>query len=222
MKSIAIISIFLLLGSYGFGQGRRTYTDEELREADWYLNEQNDTIIYSLLVDEIQFRGRDTIIILEEIFMTNDSIRLPWWRNEWLIEDGLERKHGIQKHYNENDYLDVEYYYSNGVKNEEWKAFLYYDNGSIFRIDENQKEKAKHSVYYPTGELWLVYESKNGKMWNISEYLNREGEIMKIGSLKDGTGSFYCYDKENNKIGKIVFKKGKRIKGKSTCSCRCY
>jgi hypothetical protein len=221
MKKLLIISL-LLIPILSFSQGKRIFSSKELKKADWYIS-NNDTIIYYLLIEETKKIGDDSYIIYEEISMTyEDSTRNDWWCQQWIIDDGYELLHGPQKHYNKQNYLDVINYYDYGEKQEIWTSFHYYTTGEIYRIGKNYKDSASFGNYHPNGILWSKHNEIDGKLMNISEYYNNKGEALEIGSLKDGTGSHFCYDNENNKTGEVVFKKGKRLKKKSTCSCDCY
>lgn len=99
--------------------------------------------------------------------------------------------------------------------NKETNEVKYFDinTGKIeeegIRIE--RKRVGTWKSYYPNGKLKFISIYEQGKLWNITKYLNENGKRLKIGSFKNGNGILNEYDETGKVVKHYLFEDGKKI-----------
>jgi len=71
----------------------------------------------------------------------------------------------------------------------------YYPNGNIEESFNCKKGEihGEYKYFYESGQLWVNREYVDGKVFNILELYDSEGNTLDFGTLKDGTGTVKYY-----------------------------
>ncbi len=91
---------------------------------------------------------------------------------------------GKWKEYYENGSLKAQYEYASGV------------------IDGNYK------YFYKNGSLWTEKHYERGALLNVKQLLSKNGQVLEIGTFKNGNGELNLYDEEGRKTDIAVYENG--------------
>ena len=112
------------------------------------------------------------------------------------FKDG--QKHGYFKTWFRNGYLSSEGWYENGQRHGLWK--FYYPDGSLkdkmFYIDNQVYGPSRN--YSPTGLLSNIFDSRDGKVYNIT-YYDTTGRTISSNTFEDGNGQLRINYPNGNK-----------------------
>lgn len=127
-----------------------------------------------------------------------------------------EYKEGIKigewKYYDEAETLIEKGNYIAGKKSGQW--FCYHDNGLLKSIGwyKNGKKTGAWGIFYNDGSTMQGEVWKDGKLISVTEFYALDGDILPRGTLKDGNGNRFVYNK-NRKLIEISNYQGGLLHG---------
>ncbi|AOW20078.1 redoxin domain-containing protein [Urechidicola croceus] len=124
--------------------------------------------------------------------------------------DYLDNHYEVQDRW-ETGELQMKGIYSDKYLSQKDGVFTWYfksGNKKSREIYENNIQNGNRKVWYEEGQLWVVEEHKDGKLINILELYDINGDTLNHGNLVDGNGYIYRYDRDGKKTSKQNYKNG--------------
>ncbi len=175
MKSILIISIFLLLGSHGFGQEVDTVKAENLKLN--VLNNDWENARMHIIGDSMPFNG----VMVSYYPETNKLETIVQYKNG-------QTKNCWSKSYYSNGQIKEELRYGNQIGAEHGRIISWFENGNpkITGKYKNGGKTGKWKYYHKNGKLESLVTFKNGK--RNGKYFRYYTDGRKIASAKYKNG----------------------------------
>lgn len=116
-------------------------------------------------------------------------------------------KHGYWRFYDENTVLRQAGYFLDDVQTGLWK--MYYENGKLQQSGEfiGGKQSGEWKVFYINEKLSSTIIFEDGKLMNLTELYDMNGNSMDISTLKNGNGFLKHYNTDG-KLFQLTVKDG--------------
>ena len=110
-------------------------------------------------------------------------------------------------------WIDVYYVHNKNVFS---RIYSYEKDGaysfSTFPTGFFKKRDGLTTIYYKGGTIWTELLYKNGRPWTVLSRFDNEDNVIKKGTLTNGSGTRYFYTSDGELIRTLEYKDGKKVK----------